>query len=119
MATTFISALAFLVFFVSLAFVSFFILRLASRPGGLEQLFTARSTYGRRWGSLYDVLHENKLKFIILNHLASFVRSAIVGFGRRSGAAQVVALIVLELCMCIGMCLFGFVCITHLTRNLS
>jgi hypothetical protein len=90
------------VFFISLAFVSFFILRLASRPGGLEQLFTAKSTYGRRWGSLYDVLHENKLNFIVLNNVASLVCNAIIGFGHRSGKAQVGTLIVLELSMCIG-----------------
>jgi hypothetical protein len=117
--TAFISALAFLVLFISLAFVSIFILRLASRPGGLEQLFTAKSTYGRSWGSLYDVLHEDKLQFIILNNLASLVRNAIIGLCHGSGGSQVGTLIVLELSMCIGKGLLGFICITHLTRNLS
>jgi hypothetical protein len=100
-ASAFISAAAFLMCFGSLGLVTFLILRLAFRPGGLQQLFSKQSTYGRRWGSLYNVLHESKVSFLIALVLAAFIRSAIVGFGH-SGASQVATLIVLESAMGFG-----------------
>src|SRR6516164_1300508 len=81
-ATAFISAIAFIIAVGSLSFVSFFIYRLASRPGGLEQLFSTNSPYNRRWGALYNMFHKNKIQFIIPNILAPLIRNAIVGFGR-------------------------------------
>ena len=99
--TAVISAVAFAMAFGSLAFVSFFILRLASRPNGIEQLFSQQTTYGRRWGTLYDVLHETRVFWIVPELLAALTRSAIVGLVH-SGVVQLGVLIALELGMCLG-----------------
>jgi len=89
----------------SLAVVSFLILRLAFRPNGIEQLFSKKTTYGRRWGALYDVLHERKVVFILPDLLVVVGRSAVIGFGH-SGVIQVGILIALELALCITLFIY-------------
>jgi hypothetical protein len=88
-----------------IAFVIFFITRLASKPDGIQHLFTKGSTYARRWGSLYDVLDHNRLLFMIPLLAVVVMRSAVVGFGQRSGMAQTIAIIAIELITCASECL--------------
>jgi Transient receptor potential (TRP) ion channel len=100
----FASASAFILVFGSLFAVGFLIVRLASRPGGALQLFTKESSYAQRWGSLYKTLKDSRVSFLVPLLVSVVCRSAIIGFGQKSGLAQVAALIVLELVMCIGQC---------------
>jgi hypothetical protein len=106
--TAIISAAGFVMTFISLAFVSLLILRLASKPNGIEQLFTTESTYGRRWGALYNVLHEKKVAYIIPDLLMVVSCSAVIGFCH-SGVIQVGILVGLESVMCISE---HFFCLT-------
>jgi hypothetical protein len=85
-----------------LAFVVFLIIRLASKPDGIQHLFSKESTYARRWGSLYDVLDHNRILFMIPLLAVVVIRSAVVGFGQRDGMGQTVTIIVLELVTCVG-----------------
>jgi hypothetical protein len=101
-ATVFASVTALFFILGSLAFVTFLILRTAKRPGGIEQLFTIESTYARRWGSLYSTLKETQLSFVLVLLAAAFIRRIIIGFGQKSGLAQNILLILLELAMFIG-----------------
>lgn len=103
--TAFACASALILTMGPLAFVVFLILRLASKPGGIEHLFTKGGNYARRWGTLYDVLDYNRIFFVIPLLAVVVIRSAVVGFGQRNGLAQALTIIFLELTTCVGECL--------------
>jgi hypothetical protein len=95
-----VSVLAFAL--LTLGTASFFILHISRKPGGLQKLFSAEHSYGRRWGSMYDTLNESRLHFSVTLWLIVLIRSAIVGFGQDDGFGQVVSLIILEFIVCIS-----------------
>jgi hypothetical protein len=101
-ATAGISSTALIIVLSALGGVSFFILRVARKSGGLTQLFDKDSLYGRRWGTLYDSLHEGSLHFVAPLLIVVLSRSAITGFGQGHGLAQVIVSIALDLAVCFG-----------------
>jgi hypothetical protein len=100
--TAFACASALILTIGSLALVVSLVMRLASTPDGIDHLFTKGSSYARRWGSLYEVLDHHRIFFMIPILAVVVMRSAAIGFGQRSGLAQVIAIIVLELITCTG-----------------
>jgi hypothetical protein len=92
-----------LVFILStLGTASFLILRISQTPDGIQRLYSKDHTYARRWGSMYNMLNERQLYFAAILWIVALIRSAIVGFGQGSGLAQVIALIIVELNLCIS-----------------
>jgi Transient receptor potential (TRP) ion channel len=87
---------------LTLGGTSFFLLRVARTPDGLQKLFSKDYTYIDRWGSLYDTMSERKIPFVIAIWVIVIIRSAIVGFGQNNGLVQVVVLIVVDLLFCVG-----------------
>jgi hypothetical protein len=104
--TFLVSTTALIIVMLTLGGVSFFILRIAQRPSGLAMLFDRDGVYGRRWGTLYNTLHEGSLYFIFPLLIVVLARSAITGFGQGHGMAQVFALIALDIIVCVGKSLF-------------
>jgi hypothetical protein len=100
--TAFVSATALMIVISTLGGVCFFILRIARGPDGLVALFNKDGTYGRRWGTLYNTLHEGSLYFVGPLLIIVLVRSAVTGFGQGYGLAQVCILIVLDIVVCVG-----------------
>jgi predicted N-acyltransferase len=100
--TFFVSATALIIVVLTLGGVCFFILRIARRPDGLLALFNKDSIYGRRWGTLYDTLHEGSLYFVSPLLIIVLARSAITGFGQGHGLVQVCISIVLDIFVCVG-----------------
>jgi hypothetical protein len=100
--TAFASATALIIVVLTLGGVCFFIRRIAQRPDGLTVLFNQDSIYGRRWGTLYNMLHEGSLYFVAPLLIVVLVRSAITGFGQHHGLVQLCALIVLDLIVCVS-----------------
>jgi hypothetical protein len=100
--TAFLSATALIIVLCTLGGVSFFILRISRRHDGLQVLFNQYSTYARRWGTLYDTLHEGSLYFVAPLLVIVLARSAITGFGQGHGLVQVCTLIGLDIVVCIG-----------------
>ena len=108
---------------LNLGVVCFLILYISKRPGGTALLFSNKTSYGRRWGTLYDSLNENRLFLVVPLLSVVLVRSAIVcvfnshslfadtnlnfirGFGQGHGFLQVVALTVLEAITAVSECL--------------
>jgi len=101
--SAFISATALIIFILTLGGVCFFILRIARRPDGLAALFNKDSMYGRRWGTLYNTLHEGSLSFVGPLLIIVLARSAITGFGQGHGLVQVCLLVVLDIVVCIAL----------------
>jgi len=101
-ARSILSAAAFIIVILTLSTVVFLIVKLSHRPGGMQQLFNAKSSYGRRWGTLYDTLHENSVIYVIPLTGVVILRSAIIGFGQKSGLVQSGALIFLETVIFLG-----------------
>jgi hypothetical protein len=98
----FLSTSVLLLAVATLFTASFVILRIARQPGGSEKLFSQNHTYIRRWGSLYDTLREGQMPFVFALMTFVLIRSAIIGFGQHNGLAQVVALIIVDMTICIG-----------------
>jgi hypothetical protein len=61
----FLSASALAVVLLNLGVVCFLILHISNHPGGIARLFSSKTSYGRRWGTLYDSLNENRLFFVV------------------------------------------------------
>jgi hypothetical protein len=100
---TFFLSVGILVFILStLGAASFLILRISRSPDGIQRLYSKDHTYGRRWGSMYNMLNEGQLYFAAILWIVALIRSAITGFGQSSGLAQVIALIIVELTLCIS-----------------
>ena len=97
-----VSAIVLFIAVVTLGAVTYLILRVARRPGGLQQLFNAKSTYGRRWGTLYDTLREGRLSFVGVFLVVIVIRSAIISFGQGNGLLQLCLSVVLDIIVCIG-----------------
>jgi Transient receptor potential (TRP) ion channel len=95
--TFFLSASVLVFVILVLAFPSFFIWRISKKPDGLQRLFSADHTYVHRWGSMYDKLAAGQVYFSVAVWTVVLLRSAITGFGQRSGVAQVVSLIIVDL----------------------
>ena len=87
---------------LTLGGTSFFLLRTARTPDGIQKLFSKDYTYIDRWGSLYDTMNERRIHFVVAIWVIVIIRSAIVGFGQNNGLVQVVILIVVEFLFCIG-----------------
>jgi len=51
---------------------------------------------------MYDTLKEGPMYFAVVLWIIILIRSAITGFGQGNGLAQVIALIVLYLFVCLG-----------------
>jgi len=92
----FLSASALALILLNLGVACFLILHISNRPGGTALLFSDKTSYGRRWGTLYDSLNETRLFFVVPLLFIALARSAIVGFGQGHGFVQVVALIAIE-----------------------
>lgn len=122
----FLSASALIIILTNLGIVTFFILRLAARPGGSAWLFSNDTSYGRRWGTLYNTLSETTVYFVAPFLVFVIARSAITwvlhiylgranwfskllrnsGFGQGHGLAQVIAMLAVELIMAVSEYLF-------------
>ena len=63
---------------LNLGVVCFLILHISKRPGGTARLFSNKTSYGRRWGTLYNSLNENRLFFVVSLLFVVLARSAIV-----------------------------------------
>jgi hypothetical protein len=100
--TAFACASALILTIGTLGCVVWFILRLASRPDGIQRLFTHGSPYVRQWGTLYDALDHKRLSFIIPILGIIVLRSAVVGFGQHSGMAQAIIIALFESIACVG-----------------
>ena len=87
---------------LTLGGTSFFLLRTARTPEGLQKLFSQDYSYIDRWGSLYDTMSERKIRFVVALWVIVIIRSAIVGFGQNNGLVQVIVLIVMEFLFCVG-----------------
>lgn len=87
---------------LTLGGTSFFLIRIARTPDGQQKLFSKDYTYIDRWGSIYDMLSERKIPFVVAVWVIVIIRSAIVGFGQNNGLVQVVILIVVDLLFSIG-----------------
>src|ERR1700722_10361448 len=103
--TDFLSASIVAIILLTLTIVSLFILRMSTRKYTLQRLYSKDYTYLHRWGSLYDTLKEGPMYFAVVLWTIILVRSGIIGFGQGNGLAQVVALIVVDLVICISECL--------------
>jgi len=75
---------------------------MSTSKDGTGKLFNKDTTYGRRWGTMYDVLSDQRVPFSVALWVIVLIRSAITGFGQRSGFAQVIAMMTLEIVVCIG-----------------
>jgi len=111
--TAFASAVSLAIIVGVLGLVTFLIILMATRPDGKTQLYTKSGTYARRWGALYNVLHHDRVIFLVPLLGLVLARSAIVGFGQGSGIIQVIALIVLETVTASGNGCFLFWTRTH------
>src|ERR1700722_695231 len=100
--TTFVCAAALILTIGFLTVAVILIYCTAVSPDGINRLFTNGSPYARRWGSMYDVLSEKRLNFVIPLFAVVVMRSAVVAFGQHNGLAQVVTILVLELITCVG-----------------
>jgi Transient receptor potential (TRP) ion channel len=100
--TTFLCAAALILTIGFLTAAVIMIYCTAIRPDGITHLFTKGSPYARRWGSLYDVLSEKRLPFMIPLLALVVMRSAVVGFGQHNGLAQVITILALEVITCVG-----------------
>jgi hypothetical protein len=100
--TFFVSSTALIIVVLTLGRVCFFSLRIARRSDGLVALFNKDSMYGRRWGTLYDALHEGSLYFVGPLLIIVLARSAITGFGQGHGLVQVCISVVLDVFVCFG-----------------
>jgi hypothetical protein len=58
--------------------VCFLILHIGNRPGGIALLFSDKTSYGRRWGTLYNSLNETRLFFVVPLLCVVLARSAIM-----------------------------------------
>jgi hypothetical protein len=87
---------------LTLGMVCLFILHIAYRPNGHSMLFDQDSTYGRRWGSLYNTYREGSLAFVGIFLIVMLARSVITGFGQGHGLAQMCALLAVDLIVCIS-----------------
>jgi hypothetical protein len=96
------SAFALFIIMITLSGVSTFILEISRTPDGLKKLFNADSTYGCRWGTLYNTLREGRLSFVPFLLVVVVVRSAITSFGQGHGLLQLCAMIVVDLIVCIS-----------------
>jgi hypothetical protein len=101
-ATAFITASALILTTVTLGFVLFFIIRLARRPGGVEQLYADDKPYACKWGALYLMLKPDSVAFAALVTALVIMRGAAIGLGQKNGLAQAAAVIALEVIMCFG-----------------
>jgi hypothetical protein len=100
--TAFITASALVLTIGSLGFALFFIIRLARRPGGVEQLYDDDGPYARKWGALYLMLKQKSVTFAALVMSLVIMRGVAVGLGQKNGLAQAAAVIALEVIMCFG-----------------
>jgi hypothetical protein len=102
--TAFVSTTALVIVILTLSTIYFFILRIARRPdgAGLAALFDGDSMYGRKWGTLYNTLHEGSLLFVGPLLVVVLARSAITGFGQGHGGIQVFVLVGVDIVVCAG-----------------
>jgi hypothetical protein len=73
----FLAASAVAIVFASLSIVAFLILRVSSRADGIAYLFSKETSYGRKWGTMYNMLAEARIWFLVRRHcylsLSSFI----------------------------------------------
>ena len=63
---------------LNLGVVCFLILRIGNRPGGSVLLFSNKTSYGRRWGTLYNSLNDTRLFFVVPLLFVVLARSAVM-----------------------------------------
>jgi hypothetical protein len=71
----FLAASAVAIVFTSLGIVAFLILRVSSRPDGIAFLFSKEMSYGRRWGTMYNMLAEARIWFLVRRHYTAIIIS--------------------------------------------
>jgi hypothetical protein len=87
---------------ITLSVVSYLILSISKKPGGIQKLFSKQDIYARRWGALFDTLNEKKLPFAVVSWVKVLGSSAIIAFGQGNGFAQMIAMCGLQLFVCIS-----------------
>jgi hypothetical protein len=102
--TFFLSVSVLFFVLLTLAMTSFFVLRMAKRPGGPELLFSGDYAYVHRWGSLYSTLSKTQIPFAVVLWVIVLARSAVVCFGQKNGFVQVVVLVVVDIIVCLSEC---------------